>query len=39
MSEGAVNPPVFLTSTVVFMTAEDGNDFFDFVSGRRERGA
>src|SRR6201998_3551397 len=35
-SEGAVNPPVFLTSTFVFRTAEDGRDFFDFVSGRRE---
>ena len=35
-SEGAVKPPVFLTSTFVFRTAEDGQDFFDFVSGRRE---
>src|ERR1700751_5967463 len=34
--EGAVKPPVFLTSTFVFRTAEDGKDFFDFVSGRRE---
>jgi hypothetical protein len=24
------------TSTLVFRTAEDGQDFFDFVSGRRE---
>ena len=36
LSEGAVKPPVFLTSTFVFTTAEDGQDFFDFVSGRRE---
>src|SRR6266446_890813 len=32
----AVKPPVFLTSTFVFRTAEDGQDFFDFVAGRRE---
>jgi methionine-gamma-lyase len=31
-----VKPPVFLTSTFVFKTAEDGKEFFDFVSGRRE---
>ena len=36
LSEGAVKPPVFLTSTFVFRTAEDGRDFFDYVSGRRE---
>lgn len=36
LSEGAVKPPVFLTSTFVFKTAEDGRDFFDYVSGRRE---
>jgi methionine-gamma-lyase len=36
LSEGAVKPPVFLTSTFVFKTAEDGSDFFDYVSGRRE---
>lgn len=36
LSEGAVKPPVFLTSTFVFKTAEDGRDFFDFVSGRKE---
>jgi methionine-gamma-lyase len=33
LSEGAVKPPVFLTSTFVFKTAEEGRDFFDFVSG------
>ena len=36
LSEGAVKPPVFLTSTFAFRTAEDGKDFFDYVSGRRE---
>jgi methionine-gamma-lyase len=33
LSEGADKPPVFLTSTFVFKTAEEGRDFFDFVSG------
>ena len=36
LSEGAVKPPVFLTSTFVFKTAEDGRDFFDYTSGRKE---
>jgi methionine-gamma-lyase len=36
LSEGAVKPPVFLTSTFVFRTAEEGRDFFDYVSGRRK---
>ena len=36
LSEGSVKPPVFLTSTFVFRTAEDGRDFFDVVSGRQE---
>src|ERR1700749_461525 len=36
LSEGAVKPPGFLTSTFVFKTAEGGKDFFDYVSGRRE---
>ena len=31
LSEGAVKPPVFLTSTFVFRSAEDGRDFFDYV--------
>jgi methionine-gamma-lyase len=34
-SEGAVKPPVFLTSTFAFRTAEDGAAFFDVVAGRR----
>lgn len=36
LSEGAVKSPVFLTSTFVFDSAEEGRDFFDYVSGRRE---
>lgn len=36
LSEGAVKPPVFLTSTFVFKSAEDGRDFFDYASGRKE---
>src|ERR671923_1136730 len=36
LSEGSVKPPVFLTSTFVFRTAEEGRDFFDYTAGRRE---
>jgi methionine-gamma-lyase len=36
LSEGAVKPPVFLTSTFVFKSAEEGRDFFDYSSGRRK---
>src|SRR6266403_2972490 len=36
LSEGAVKPPVFLTSTFVFRTAEEGRDFFDYASGRKQ---
>ena len=36
LSEGALKPPIFLTSTFVFRTAQDGKDFFDYTSGRRE---
>src|SRR5262245_7447497 len=35
LSEGAVKPPVFLTSTFVFPTAEEGRDFFDYYHGRK----
>ena len=35
LSEGAVKPPVFLTSTFAFKTAEDGAAFFDVVAGRK----
>ncbi len=36
LSEGALKPPIFLTSTFVFKTAQDGKDFFDYTSGRRQ---
>jgi methionine-gamma-lyase len=36
LSEGALKPPIFLTSTFVFKSAQDGKDFFDYTSGRRE---
>jgi methionine-gamma-lyase len=36
LSEGSLKPPIFLTSTFVFRTAQEGKDFFDFTSGRRE---
>ena len=36
LSEGSLKPPIFLTSTFVFKTAQEGKDFFDFSSGRRE---
>src|SRR5882672_6991467 len=35
LSEGALKPPVFLTSTFVFRKAQDGKDFFDYTSGRK----
>lgn len=35
LSEGAVKPPVFLTSTFAFRSAEDGAAFFDVVLGRK----
>ncbi len=35
LSEGSVKPPIFLTSTFAFRSAEDGRDFFDYVAGRR----
>jgi methionine-gamma-lyase len=36
LSEGSAKPPVFLTSTFVFQTAEEGRDFFDYTAGRQE---
>ncbi len=35
LSEGSVKPPIFLTSTFVFKTAEQGRDFFDYMAGRQ----
>ena len=36
LSEGSLKPPVFLTSTFVFPSAQEGKDFFDYTAGRRE---
>jgi methionine-gamma-lyase len=36
-SEGSVKPPVFLTSTFVFNSAEEGEEFFHITSGRKPR--
>lgn len=35
LSEGALKPPIFLTSTFVFESAEQGKAFFDLTAGRR----
>ncbi|MCL9667276.1 cystathionine gamma-synthase family protein [Rosenbergiella epipactidis] len=34
LSEGAVKPPIFLSSTFIFRTAEEGKAFFNVTSGR-----
>ena len=39
LSEGSLKPPIFLTSTFAFKSAQDGKDFFDLTSGRRELAA
>ncbi|MCB1625893.1 MAG: aminotransferase class I/II-fold pyridoxal phosphate-dependent enzyme, partial [Pseudomonadales bacterium] len=36
LSEGSLKPPIFLTSTFVFKTAQEGKDFFDYTSGRKQ---
>jgi len=36
LSEGSVKPPVFLTSTFMFNSAEEGEEFFNITSGRKE---
>jgi methionine-gamma-lyase len=36
LSEGSLKPPIFLTSTFVFRSAQDGKDFFDYTSGRKQ---
>ena len=38
LSEGAIKPPVFLTSTFQFKCAEDGKRFFEVAYGLREKG-
>ena len=35
LSEGSVKPPIFLTSTFIFNTAEEGEEFFDVFAGRK----
>ncbi len=39
LSEGALKPPVFLTSTFVFENAAAGKRFFEGVTGKRPGGA
>jgi len=35
LSQGALKPPIFMTSTFVFESAQQGKDLFDITSGRR----
>lgn len=37
LSEGAIKPPIFQTSTFVFKTAEEGKAFFELAQGKREK--
>ncbi len=37
LSEGALKPPLFATSTFVFRSAEEGKAFFELAYGLRER--
>ena len=39
LSEGAIKPPIFMTSTFVFKTAEEGKAFFEVAYGIREKEA
>lgn len=39
LSEGALKPPIFLTSTFVFETAAAGKRFFEGITGQRPGGA
>ncbi|MCJ9429598.1 cystathionine gamma-synthase family protein [Kordiimonas sp. A6E486] len=36
LSEGALKPPVFMTSTFVFESAKAGKDFFELAYGKRQ---
>lgn len=38
LSEGAIKPPIFQTSTFVFRSAEDGKRFFEVAYGLRDKG-
>ena len=37
LSEGAIKPPIFQTSTFTFKTAEEGKSFFEVAYGLREK--
>ena len=37
LSEGAIKPPIFQTSTFVFKTAEEGKAYFELAYGLREQ--
>ena len=37
LSEGSIKSPVFLTSTFVFKTAEEGKAYFELAYGKREK--
>jgi methionine-gamma-lyase len=37
LSEGSIKPPMFLTSTFKFKTAEEGKHYFELVYGKCER--
>ncbi|MDP5100457.1 MAG: PLP-dependent transferase, partial [Nonlabens sp.] len=37
LSEGAIKCPIFLTSTFVFKSAEEGKAFFELAYGKREK--
>lgn len=39
LSQGAIKPPIFLTSSFAFPSAQAGADFFDRMSGRAAGGA
>src|SRR5690348_15822669 len=36
LSEGSLKPPIFLTSTFVFESAQQGKDLLDVPAGRRQ---
>ena len=37
LSEGAIKPPIFQTSTFAFKTAEEGKAFFELALGKRDK--
>ncbi len=39
LSEGALKPPIFLTSTFAFPSAEEGKRFFEGITGQRPGGS